>query len=97
MSASALSLFKKSHGVATHRKAGAGHRYPWVAYFERITMKDGTVRWFSDLANEFSWDALERRNKWADDETELSACKLLAECNRIPWPADEPKKRKAKP
>ena len=93
----ALSLFKKSHGVATHRKAGAGHRYPWVAYFERVTMKDGTVRWFSDLVNEFSWDALERRNKWSDDETELSACKLLAERNGIPWPADEPKKRKAKP
>jgi hypothetical protein len=93
----ALANFKRTHGVATHRKAGAGHRYPWVAYFERVTMKDGTVRWFSDLVNEFSWDALQRRNKWADDETELSACKLLAKRNGIPWPADEPKKRKAKP
>jgi hypothetical protein len=93
---SALATFKRTHGVATHRKDGAGHRSPWVAYFERITMKDGTVRWFSDLANEFSWDALERRNKWADDETELSACKLLAARYGIPWPADEPK-RKTKP
>ena len=92
----ALATFKKSHGVATHRKAGAGHRSPWVAYFERITMKDGTVRWFSDLANEFSWDALKRRNKWADDETELGACMALAAANGILWPADEPK-RKAKP
>ena len=93
---SALSVFKRTHGVATHRKAGAGHRYPWVAYFERISMKDGTVRWFNDLANEFSWDTLYRRSKWADDESELSACKLLAVRNGIPWPADEPKKRKAK-
>ncbi len=93
---SALATFKKLHGVATHRKVGAGHRSPWVAYFERITMKDGTVRWFSDLVNEFSWDNLGQRNKWADDETELSACKLLAKRNNFPWPADEPK-RKAKP
>jgi len=93
----ALAAFKRDNGIATHRKAGAGHRYPWVAYFERVTMKDGTVRWFSDLANEFSWDALERRNKVVDGADELSACKLIAERNGIPWPANEPKKRKAKP
>jgi len=93
----ALAIFKRTHGVATHRKAGAGHRYPWVAYFERVTMKDGTVRWFSDIVNEFSWDALERRNKWAEGADEESACRKLASLNGIPWPAGEPKKRKAKP
>jgi len=91
---SALTTFKRTHGVATHRKSGAGHRSPWVAYFERITMKDGTVRWFSELVNEFSWDALRRRNKWADDETELSACKLLAERNNLDWPDETKPKRK---
>ncbi len=92
----ALAIFKRTHGVATHRKTGAGHRSPWVAYFERITMKDGTVRWFSDLVNEFSWDNLRQANKWADGDTELEACQFLAERNGIS-PAHEPKKRKAKP
>ncbi len=92
----ALALFKRDNGVATHRKTGAGHRFPWVAYFERITMKDGTVRWFSDLVNEFSWDNLRQANKWADGDTELEACQFLAERNGIS-PAHEPKKRKSKP
>jgi len=93
----ALAIFKRTHGVATHRKAGAGHRYPWMAFFHRIRMKDGTVRWFSELANEYSMDTLECRNKVADADTEEEACKLLAKRNGFPWPADEPKKRKAKP
>ncbi len=93
----ALATFKRTHGVATHRKVGAGHRYPWMAFFTTVTMKDGTVRWFSDLVNEFSWDNLGQRNKWADGDTELEACQFLAERNGIPWPADEPKKRKSKP
>jgi len=92
----ALATFKRENGVATHRLAGAGHRYAWMAFFERITMKDGTRRAFTELAHEYSMASLMRRDKVADDETELSACKLLAERNGIPWPADEPK-RKAKP
>ena len=40
---------------------------------------------------------LMRRNKVADGLTETEACQFLAERNGIPWPADEPKKRKAKP
>jgi len=39
---------------------------------------------------------LMRRNKVADADTELEACQFLAERNGIPWPADEPKKRKSK-
>ena len=38
--------------------------------------------------------ALEARNKVADGVTEIEACQVLAERNGIPWPADEPKKRK---
>jgi len=41
--------------------------------------------------------ALIKRDKVAEGADELNACKLLAERNGIPWPADEPKKRKAKP
>jgi hypothetical protein len=93
----ALATFKRTHGVATHRKAGAGHRYTWMAFFATITMKDGTRRAFTELAHEYSMAALMRRDKVADADTEEEACKLLAECNRIPWPADEPKKRKANP
>ena len=92
----ALATFKRAHGVATHRYTGAGHRYPVCAYFERIKLKDGTVRWFNELANEYSMAALMRRNKVADGLTEEEACQFLAERNGIPWPADEPKKRKAK-
>jgi hypothetical protein len=92
----ALATFKRDNGVATHRLAGAGHRYPWMAFFARIRMKDGTVRWFNELANEYSMADLMRRNKIADADTELEACQFLAERNGIPWPADEPK-RKAKP
>ena len=90
----ALANFKRTHGVETHRYTGAGHRYPVCAYFERITLKDGTVRWFNDIANEYSMLELRRRDKIADADTELEACKLLAERNQLPWPADEPKKRK---
>jgi hypothetical protein len=93
---SALTTFKRTHGVATHRKSGAGHRYPWMAFFATITMKDGTRRGFADVAAEYSMAALEARNKVADADTELEACQFLAERNGIPWPADEPK-RKAKP
>ena len=91
---SALTTFKRTHGVATHRKSGAGHRYPVMAYFATITMKDGTLRAFTELAHEYSMLELRRRDKVADADTELEACKLLAERNGIPWPADEPKKRK---
>ncbi len=93
---SALATFKRTHGVATHRKTGAGHRYAWMAFFATITMRDGTRRGFADVAAEYSMAVLEGRNKVADGVTELEACKLLAERNGIPWPADEPK-RKAKP
>ena len=93
----ALATFKRTHGVATHRKAGAGHRYAWMAFFATIAMKDGTRRAFTELAHEYSMASLMRRNKVADADTEEEACKLLAELNGIPWPADEPKKRKAKP
>ena len=92
---SALATFKRENGVATHRLAGAGHRYPWMAFFATITMKDGSRRAFTELAHEYSMLELRRRDKVADADTELEACKLLAERNGIPWPADEPK-RKAK-
>jgi hypothetical protein len=92
----ALATFKKLHGVATHRLAGAGHRYPWMAFFASITMKDGTRRGFADLAAEYSMSAMEARDKVNYGDTELEACQFLAERNDIPWPADEPK-RKAKP
>jgi len=92
---SALATFKRENGVATHRLAGAGHRYPWMAFFATITMKDGSRRAFTELAHEYSMLELRRRDKVADADTELEACKLLAERNGIPWPADEPKKRKA--
>ena len=93
----ALAIFKRDNGVATHRVTGAGHRYAWMAFFATITMKDGTRRGFAELAAEYSMAALEARNKVADADTELEACQFLAERNDIPWPADEPKKRKAKP
>ena len=92
----ALSTFKRENGVATHRLAGAGHRYAWMAFFSTITLRDGTRRGFADVAAEYSMAALEGRNKVADADTELEACQFLAERNGIPWPADEPK-RKAKP
>jgi hypothetical protein len=91
----ALATFKRTHGVATHRLAGAGHRYPWMAFFATITLRDGTRRGFADVAAEYSMAALEARHKVADGDTELEACQFLAERNSIPWPADEPK-RKAK-
>jgi len=93
----ALAIFKRDNGVATHRKAGAGHRYPWMAFFSTITMNDGTRRGFADVAAEYSMAALIGRNKVVDGDTEEESCKLLAELNGIPWPAEEPKKRKAKP
>ena len=96
----ALATFKRENSVATHRLAGAGHRYAWMAFFATITMKDGTRRGFADVAAEYSMAALIGRNKVVDGADELSACKLLAELNGIPWPAEEPKKpkkRKAKP
>lgn len=94
---SALSTFKRAHGVATHRVTGAGHRYPWMAFFTVLTLNDGSRRGFVDVMHEYGWDALGRRMKWAEGADELSACIALASANSIPWPADEPKKRKAKP
>jgi hypothetical protein len=94
---SALSTFKRTHGVATHRLAGAGHRYPWMAFFAEIWMRDGTRRAFTELAHEYSMEMLEARHKFAEGDTEEDACQFLAERNGIPWPADEPKKRKSKP
>jgi hypothetical protein len=91
----ALATFKRTCGVATHRKTGAGHRYPWMAFFSTITMDDGTRLGFAKAAAEFSMADLMRRNDVADADTELEACQFLAERNKIPWPADEPK-RKAK-
>ena len=91
----ALAAFKRAHGVATHRKTGAGHRYAWMAFFTTITMKDGTRRGFADVAAEYSMAALIGRNKVTHGDTEIEACQFLAERNSIPWPADEPK-RKAK-
>ena len=93
----ALATFKRENSVATHRLAGAGHRYAWMAFFATITMNDGTRRGFSDVVAEYSMADLMRRNKVADGVTEIEACQVLAERNGIPWPADEPKKRKAKP
>ena len=90
---SALTTFKRTHGVATHRKSGAGHRYPVMAYFEQITMKDGTRRAFTELAHDYSMATLAMRDKVTEGADELSACKLLAERNGIPWPADEPKRK----
>ena len=90
----ALATFKRAYGVATHRLAGAGHRYPWMAFFATITMRDGTRRSFADVSAEYSMAALEKRYKWADGDTEIEACQVLAERNGIPWPADEPKKRR---
>jgi hypothetical protein len=93
----ALATFKRENGVATHRMAGAGHRYAWMAFFSTITLKDGTRRGFADVAAEYSMAALIGRNKVTHGETELEACQFLAELNDIQWPADEPKKRKSKP
>jgi len=90
----ALATFKRTHGVATHRLAGAGHRYPVMAYFEQITMKDGTRRAFTELAHEYSMLELRRRDKVADADTELEACKLLAERNNLDWPDETKPKRK---
>ena len=93
----ALATFKRENSVATHRVTGAGHRYPWMAFFATIKMKDGTRRAFTELAHEYSMAALIKRDKVADGADELSAAMALASANGIPWPADEPKKRKAKP
>jgi hypothetical protein len=94
---SALATFKRENSVATHRLAGAGHRYAWMAFFTVLTLNDGSRRAFTELAAEYSMAALIKRDKVTEGADELSACKLLAERNGIPWPADEPKKRKAKP
>ena len=93
----ALANFKRTHGVATHRLAGAGHRYPWMAFFTVLTLNDGSRRAFTELAQEYSMAALIRRDKVSEGADELSAAMALASANGIPWPADEPKKRKAKP
>lgn len=79
----ALATFKRTHGVATHRVTGAGHRYPWMAFFTTIPMKDGTRRAFTELAHEYSMAALMRRNKVADGADEESACRKLASLNGI--------------
>ena len=93
---STLATFKRENSVATYRLAGAGNRYPWMAFFATITMKDGTRRSFTELAHEYSMASLMRRDKVVDGADEESACRKLASLNGIPWPADEPK-RKAKP
>ena len=93
----ALATFKRDNGVATHRLAGAGHRYAWMAFFATITMDDGTRLGFATAAAKLSMADLMCRDKVAEGDTEAEACKALAERNGIPWPADEPKKRKAKP
>jgi len=93
----ALATFKRTHGVATHRKTGAGHRYPWMAFFTTVTMDDGTRLGFAKAAAEFSMADLMRLTQIADGDTEEEACQFLAERNGIPWPANEPKTRKAKP
>ena len=90
----ALATFKRDNGVATHRKTGAGHRYAWMAFFATVTMRDGTRRAFTELAHEYSMATLVMRDKVTEGADELSACKLLAERNKLDWP-DEPK-RKAK-
>ena len=89
----ALATFKRAHGVATHRKSGAGHRYPVMAFFEQITMKDGTVRSFTELAHEYSMATLTERCKIVEACDELTACQILAQINGIQWPADEPKRK----
>jgi len=91
----ALATFKRTHGIATHRLAGAGHRYPWMAFFTTVTMDDGTRLGFAKAAAEFSMADLMRLTQIADGDTEEEACQFLAERNEIPWPAAEPKKRKA--
>ena len=91
----ALATFKRENSVATHRLAGAGHRYAWMAFFATITMDDGTRLGFATAAAKLSMADLMCRNKVADADTELEACQVLAERNDIQWPADEPK-RKAK-
>jgi len=93
----ALHTFKRLHSVATHKHTGAGWRYQFSAFFTAITMRDGARRAFADVVAEYSMADLMRRNKIADADTELEACQFLAERNGIPWPADKPKKRKAKP
>ena len=93
----ALAAFKRDNSVATHRVTGAGHRYPWMAFFTTVTMDDGTRLGFAKAAAKFSMADLMRLTQIADGDTEEEACKLLAKRNRIPWPADEPKTRKAKP
>jgi len=92
----AIATFKRENSVATHRLAGAGHRYPWMAFFTTVTMDDGTRLGFAKAAAKFSMADLMRLTQIADADTEEEACQFLAERNRIPWPADEPK-RKAKP
>ena len=89
----ALATFKRDNGVATHRLAGAGHRYPVLAFFTTITMKDGTRRGFADVAAEYSMAALIKRDKVAKGADELGACMALASANGILWPADEPKRK----
>ena len=91
-----LALFKRDHGVATHKHTGAGFRHPVTAFFTRITMKDGSVRSFTELAHEYSWEMLYAKRKCADGDDEKSACQTLALLNGILWPADEPKPRKAR-
>jgi hypothetical protein len=51
------------------------------------------VRAFTDVAAEYSFALLERRNKVTHGADELSACIALASANGIPWPADEPKRK----
>jgi hypothetical protein len=42
-------------------------------------------------------EMLTNRHKIAEACDEIAACQILAAHNGIPWPAEEPKKRKAKP
>jgi hypothetical protein len=93
----ALANFKRAYGVATHRLAGSGHRYPWMAFFATIKMNDGTHMGFAEVAAVYSMAALGARGQVNYGDTELEACQFLASYNGIPWPADEPEKRKANP
>ena len=90
----ALATFKRTHGVATHRLAGSGHRYPWMAFFATITLRDGSRRAFTEIAHEYSMATLAMRDKVTEGADELSACKLLAERNNLDWPDETKPKRK---
>ena len=81
-----LASWRTLHGVAVHECTGAGHRYPWLAFFVRIKCRDGTVRPFTELAAEYSFAALEARHKVAHGDDAEDACRELARLNGIEGP-----------